>query len=128
MLGMKTYILSGITRLEYNLSLLNSTNYSQIYRIIRGGGNMIPTLLCIGFCKKNTGRSITNACIPCPKFTVTCSNLSYALTCTPGYYLQPTVVGAQKCIYCMVGCRICTNYSYCIECEPTNLPTEYDNC
>ncbi len=41
MIGMKSFILSGSTRMEYNLTFVNSTNYSQVYRILRGGGNMI---------------------------------------------------------------------------------------
>lgn len=117
MAGIKGYVLlyGGIE--DYSLTTSRSLNNTLIYSYTRAlGSNLWPALFCFGFCKEGTGRTTSNTCSQCPYLSITCSNVSYSLTCIPGYYPQPTTIGIQKCFVCMPACRVCQNYSYCIEC------------
>ena len=117
MLGVISYALLYGAIENYRLTALNSSNYSLIYDYYRvPGSNLRPSLFCFGYCKEGTGRTPSNTCSQCPQLSITCSNLSYALTCVAGYYPQPTTIGIQICFVCMTACRVCQNYSYCIEC------------
>ena len=129
MLGIASYAVFYSDVHDYNVTMLNSTLFNLTYSYSRGtGNNLLPSLFCFGFCKQGTGRSTSNVCQDCPAYSLTCSNSSYALACSNGYYNLPTVVGRQKCFFCLPGCKICTNYTFCIECEPTNLPTIENKC
>ena len=116
MIGIKSYVLPWNSIEDIRLTTFYTSNDSFVLKLRLYGGNILPTLFCLGYCKEGTGRTPSNTCVKCPYLSITCSNMSYALTCVPGYYPQPTTIGIKKCFYCMPACKICQNYSYCIEC------------
>lgn len=109
-LGVKFYELRNNVIQNFSLSINNSSSYSLIYRFHRSIGDLIPSLLCFGYCKDGE-TSINNICVACQPPSLTCANHSYALSCKPFYYLQFVGIGYQKCISCMPGCKTCIIYS-----------------
>ena len=129
MLGIKGYMIHRSNIEDFSLTISNISDNSLIFRYRAfGGGSIWPSLFCFGYCKEGTGRNPRSTCSKCPYLSITCSNMSYSLTCISGYYPQPTTIGIQKCFYCMAACKVCKNYSYCIECQPTNLLTSNNSC
>lgn len=116
MLGIKSYVIPVNSREDIRLTTFYTLNNSLVFKLIVYGGNYLPALFCLGSCREGTGRTASNECAQCPYLSLTCSNMSYALTCIRGYYPQPTTIGIKKCFYCMPACKICHNYSFCIEC------------
>ncbi len=76
MLGINKYQLTFDYRQNFTL-ITNSTSNYLTYKFFRSNSiDLSPVMLCFGFCKDGQG-PLNNSCVNCPKYSLTCANMSF---------------------------------------------------
>ncbi len=92
-------------------------------------GKTFTSVFCMGFCYSweyahATSPSIYyNKCSTCPITCLTCSNLTYCITCKARYYLFISSNYYQSCNPCLQDCLRCKNLINCTTCL-LGIPTQ----